>query len=111
MNKRLAGYVCALAMVGTLAVLAANKADAASAFKTFTGLGTGDITVAFTGCADISCPSNTCFCAEGTSIPFSGTGGIGAGTIHIEMLMNNAAQTLTVAGVCEPGGGLVFFTS
>jgi hypothetical protein len=96
----------------TIALLS-SPAHAGSLYKTFTGLGVGNASLALSGCPDVTCPSgHTCFCAEGT-FPFkaSGVGGIGAGNVHLEMLMDNNTQTQGVAGDCENGGGNAVFTS
>jgi hypothetical protein len=84
----------------------------AAGFKTSNGLGSGSINVPIAGgCADVSCASgHSCFCADG-SIPFKATGGIGAGSAHVEMLMDNSTSTGNANGPCENTGGKVFFTA
>jgi hypothetical protein len=93
--------------------LLSSSAHAGALYKTFTGLGVGNVSLGLSGCPDITCPSgHTCFCAEGT-FPFKspGVGGIGAGNVHLEMLMDNNTQTPGVTGDCENGGGKAVFTS
>jgi hypothetical protein len=107
MKTKVIGYAALIVAIA----LMPQSARAASNFKTFSGLGAGDVTISGT-CADISCYSgHACFCTEGTDVPFKGTSGIGSGSIHIEMLMDNSTQTGNSAGVCENTGGLAFFTS
>lgn len=108
MKRQLVVYLSLTVLIG----LTPRIGHAASAFKTSTGLGAGEVTIAGT-CADISCAGgHSCFCAEGTDIPFKATGGIGSGTVHIEMLMDNSNQIANLSGlICDSAGGVAFFTT
>jgi hypothetical protein len=68
MKKKVIGYVALIIVIGLLP----QRARAASAFKTFSGLGTGGVVIAGT-CADISCAGgHSCFCAEdGNSVQWN----------------------------------------
>jgi hypothetical protein len=112
MDRKFTAYLVLLPAIAWMPLVAL----AASSFKAFTGLGTGDVSVdvmsCVMSCPDVTCPpKGVCVCIEAVAFPFKADGGIGSGALLIELQADSNTQTAVVAGVCENASGEALFAS